>query len=77
VQTYLHLDGLRRGGAVDLMTAQVEGGGLSGVDESEVVSSGGTMGTTASSGMRVGSSLKAMGYASGLVFSSGSVDRQW
>ena len=35
------------------------------------------MGTTASSGMRVGSSLKAMGYASGLVFSSGSVDCQW
>jgi hypothetical protein len=59
------------------MTVQVDAVGLSEAGAGGVLSSGGTMGTTASSGMRVGSSLKAAGYASGLVFSSGSVERQW
>ena len=60
-----------------VMTVQVDAVGLSEAGAGGVLSSGGTMGTTARSGMRVGSSLKAAGYASGLVFSSGSVERQW
>ena len=67
----------RRDAPVMTVQVQVDAVGLSEAGAGGVLSSGGTMGTTARSGMRVGSSLKAAGYASGLVFSSGSVERQW